>query len=62
MVHGSTVGLIAEGCIGAYLAMGKVKSVEHALSWSLNSNQLPLPLPLQRYHFLMFLLMYKKYI
>ena len=27
-------------------ARGKVKSVEHALSWSLGSKQLPLPLPL----------------
>ena len=26
----------------------KVKSVEHALSWSLDSKQLPLPLPLAR--------------
>ena len=31
------------GWIGAHLARGKVKSVEHGLSWSLYSKQLPLP-------------------
>ena len=43
LVHRSKVGSIVAGCIGA---RGKVKSVEHALSWSLDSKQLPLPLPL----------------
>ena len=37
---------MATGCIGADLARGKVKSVEHALSWRLDSKQLPLLLPL----------------
>ena len=46
LVHRSKVGLIVAGCIGTHLARGKVKSVEHALSWSLDSKQLPLPLPL----------------
>ena len=45
LVHKSKVESIAAGCIGAHLARGKVKSVEHALSWSLDSKQLPLPLP-----------------
>ena len=45
LVHRSKVGSIVAGCIGAHLARGKVKSVEHALSWSLDSKQLPLPLP-----------------
>ena len=47
LVHRSKVGSIVAGCIGAHLARGKVKSVEHALSWSLDSKQLPLPLPLE---------------
>ena len=47
LVHRSQVGSIVAGCIGAHLARGKVKSVEHALSWSLDSKQLPLPLPLK---------------
>ena len=47
LVHRSKVGSIVAGCIGAHLARGKVKSVEHALSWSLDSKQLPLPLPSQ---------------
>ena len=46
LVHRSKVGSMAAGCTGAHLARGKVKFVEHALSWSLNSKQLPLPLPL----------------
>ena len=46
LVHRSKVGSIVAGCIGAHLARGKAKSVEHALSWSLDSKQLPLPLPL----------------
>ena len=36
------VGSLVAGCIGAHLARGKVKSVEHALSWSLDSKQLPI--------------------
>ena len=44
LVHRSKVGSIVAGCIGAHLARGKVKSVEHALLWSLDSKQLPLPL------------------
>ena len=44
LVHRSKVGSIFTGCIGAHLARGKVESVEHALSWSLDSKQLPLPL------------------
>ena len=43
LVHRSKVGSIVAGCIGAHLARGKVKSVEHALSWSLDSKQLPSP-------------------
>ena len=39
-VHRSKVGSIVAGCIGAHLARGKVKSVEDALSWSLDSKQL----------------------
>ena len=46
LVHRSKVGSIVAGCIGVHLARGKVKYVEHALSWSLDSKQLPLPLPL----------------
>ena len=46
LVHRSKVGSIVAGCIGTHLARAKVKSVEHALSWSLDSKQLPLPLPL----------------
>ena len=37
MVHRSNVGSIVADCVGAHLARGKVKSVEHALSWSLDS-------------------------
>ena len=44
LVHRSKVGSIVAGCIGAHLARGKVKSVEHALSWSLDSKQVALPL------------------
>ena len=44
LVERSKVGSIIACCIGAHLAMGKVKSVEHTLSWSLDSKQLPLPL------------------
>ena len=40
LVHRSKVGSIAAGCIGTQLARGKVKSVEHELSWSLDSKQL----------------------
>ena len=40
----SKVRSIAAGCIGAHLARGKVKSVKHALSWSLGSKELPLSL------------------
>ena len=47
LVHRSKVGSIVAGCIGAHLARGKVKSVEHALSRSLDSKQLPLPLSLR---------------
>ena len=43
---GSKAGSIVRGCIDAHLARGKVKSVVHALSWSLDSKQLPLLLPL----------------
>ena len=32
LVHRSKVGSIVAGCIGAHLARGKVKSIEHALS------------------------------
>ena len=39
------LGSIVAGCIGAHLARGKVKSIEHPLSWSLDCKQLPLPLP-----------------
>ena len=46
LVHTFNVVSIVAGCIGAHLARGMVKSVEHALSWSLDSKQLPLPLPL----------------
>ena len=46
LVHRSKVGSIAADCIGAHLARGKVRSVEHTLSWGLDSKQLPLPLPL----------------
>ena len=45
LVHRSKIGSIVAGCIGAHLARGKVKSVKHALAWSLDSKQLPLPLP-----------------
>ena len=45
LVHRSKVGSIVAGCIGTHLARGKVKSVEHVLSWSLDSKQLPLPIP-----------------
>ena len=38
LVHRSKVGSIVAGCIGAHLARGKVKSVEHALSWSLDNH------------------------
>ena len=34
LVHRSKFGSIVAGCICAHLARGKVKSVEHALSWS----------------------------
>ena len=44
LVHRSKSGSIVAGCIGAHLARRKVKSVEHTLSWSLVSKQLPLPL------------------
>ena len=44
LVHRSKVGSIVAGYIGAHLARGKVKSVKHALSWSLDSKQLLLPL------------------
>ena len=37
LVHRSKVGPIVAGCIGAHLARGKVKSVEHELSWSPDS-------------------------
>ena len=37
LVHRSKVGSIVAGCIGAYLARGKVESVEHVSSWSLDS-------------------------
>ena len=45
LVHRSKVGSIVAGCIGAHLERGKVKSVEHVLSWSLGSKELLLPLP-----------------
>ena len=44
LVHRSKVGSIVSGCTGAHLARGKIKSVEHALSWSLDAKQLPLSL------------------
>ena len=44
LVHRSKVGSIVAGCNGAHLARGKVKSVEHEFSWSLDSKQLPLAL------------------
>ena len=44
LAHRYKVRSIVAGCIGGHLARGKVKSVEHALSWSLDSKQLPLPL------------------
>ena len=37
LVHRSKVGSIVAGCNGAHLTRGKVRSVEHALSWSLDS-------------------------
>ena len=43
LVHRPKVGSIVAGCIGAHLAKGKIKSVEHALSWSVDSKQLPSP-------------------
>ena len=46
LVHRSKVGSIVAGCIGAHLAREKVKSAEHALSWSLDFKHLSLPLPL----------------
>ena len=46
LVHRSKVGSIVAGCTGSHLARGKVKAVEHALSWSMNSKELPLPLSL----------------
>ena len=52
LVHRSKVGSIVAGCIGAYLEMRKVKSVEHALSSSLHSKPLPLPLPYSHQKFL----------
>ena len=33
------------GCINAHLERGKAQSVEHVLSYSLGSKELPLPLP-----------------
>ena len=36
LVHKSKAGSIVAGCIGADCARGKVKSVELALSWSLD--------------------------
>ena len=45
LVHRSKVGSTVAGCIGAHLERGKVMSVEHVLSWSLGSKELPLPLP-----------------
>ena len=45
LVHRSNVRSIVAGCIVAHLERGKVKSVEQALSWSLGSKELPLPLP-----------------
>ena len=45
LVHRSKVRSIVAGCIGAHLERGKIKSVEQALSWSLGSKELPLPLP-----------------
>ena len=50
LVHRSKVGSIVAGCIGAHLARRKVKSVEHALSWSLDSKQLPLHFYLYNIH------------
>ena len=47
LVDRSKVGSIVAGCIDTHLARGKVKSVEHAVSWSLDSKQLLLPLPLE---------------
>ena len=46
LVHRYKVGSIVAGCIGAHLAREKVKYV---LSWSLDSKQLLLPLPLNRH-------------
>ena len=37
LVHRSKIGSIVAGCIGCHLARGKVKSVQHALSLSLES-------------------------
>ena len=42
LVHRSNIESIVAGCNGAHLARGKVKSVEHALSWRLDPKQLPL--------------------
>ena len=47
MVHRSKVGSTVASFTGAHLARGKIKSVEHVLSWSLDSKQLPLPLSLK---------------
>ena len=38
LVQVSKVGSNVAGCIGAHLARGKAKSVEHVMSWSLDSN------------------------
>ena len=45
LVHRSNIESIVACCIGAHLDRGKVESAEQALSWSLDSKQLPLPLP-----------------
>ena len=42
LVHRSNVESIVPGCIGTQLARGKIKSVEHELSWNLDSKHLPL--------------------
>ena len=41
LVHRSKVGSVVAGYIGDHLARGMVKSVEHALSLSLDFKQLP---------------------
>ena len=49
LVYKSNVGSIVAGCIASHLTRGKVQSVEHALPWSLDSNNYLHLLPLSYY-------------